>query len=340
MPYTPKPFNPTTPYQNQVITELNLANDNFSILAQAFVNGDPATGKVLNSDKVNGFPASQTPAPNVIPATNAQSVIPQDFLPLFTPLSIPYSKLYIQSSAPTNPRLYDSWYNTNTNELFYWNGSAWIKVDWTKWVQNDIWYQLGKLRINNGQLEISNNGTNWYQVFPALGRTVEVIADDTNSADDFKIAYLTVGQALLLRNKYRIRCACVNPSAWRGVIRHSSVDHANYGFKPSAIGISNGAIQILRATGSDIGCAGYTGYSFVPLAEGTVAEAYNWIEFNFVVLSEVYSSVTGRAIHTWPTGGVFVTRGSFPSNGYFIGTMTNANGINLNVDYMVITRQG
>jgi len=75
MPYTPKPFNPTTPYQNQVITELNLANDNFSILAQAFVNGDPATGKVLNADKVNGFPASQTPAPNTILPLNSSGIL-------------------------------------------------------------------------------------------------------------------------------------------------------------------------------------------------------------------------------------------------------------------------
>jgi len=259
-------------------------------------------------------------------------------IPIFTPLSVPYSRLYIQSSAPTSPQLYDSWYNTDTNKLFYFNGSAWIKVDWTKWVQNDIWYQLGKLRINNGQLQVSNNGTNWYQVFPAIGRTVEVIADDTNSADNFKIVYLTIGQALLLRNKYRIRCACVNPSIWSGMLKHS-LNSWIYGFKPSGVNISDGAIQILRATNIELGCAGYTGFSFVPLIEGTTVEADNWVEFNFIVLSQVYSSATGRAISTWPTGGVFTARGSFPGNGYFVGTMTNRIA-NIFVDYMVITRQG
>jgi hypothetical protein len=49
MPYTNRPFNPNTPYDNQVETELELANDNFEILAQAFLNSNPMTG-VLKSD--------------------------------------------------------------------------------------------------------------------------------------------------------------------------------------------------------------------------------------------------------------------------------------------------
>jgi len=49
MPYTNRPFNPTTPYENQVEIELNKANDNFEILSQVFLNNDPTTG-VLKSD--------------------------------------------------------------------------------------------------------------------------------------------------------------------------------------------------------------------------------------------------------------------------------------------------
>jgi len=123
MPYTPKPFNPTTPYQNQVVTELNLANDNFTILSQAFLNNDPTSNPILrasyvgttpptnpvagttwldtsttpptlkvydgsnwqsnvynsinadNSNKVGGFPASQTPAPNTILPLNASGIL-------------------------------------------------------------------------------------------------------------------------------------------------------------------------------------------------------------------------------------------------------------------------
>jgi hypothetical protein len=77
MPYTRRPFQPETPYANQVSIELNKANDNFDILAQVFVSDNPETFKVKNasysdnSDKVDGYDASLTPAPNVIPVSDA-----------------------------------------------------------------------------------------------------------------------------------------------------------------------------------------------------------------------------------------------------------------------------
>jgi hypothetical protein len=52
MAYTPAPFNPSTPYQNQVATELNLANQNFTILSQAFLNNDPASKPILRASHI------------------------------------------------------------------------------------------------------------------------------------------------------------------------------------------------------------------------------------------------------------------------------------------------
>jgi len=87
MPYTRRPFNPLTPSPNQVINELNQANENFDILAQAFVSDDPTTYKVKNAlnsqnavnsqnaDTVDGFHASLTPAPNVIVPLNANGIL-------------------------------------------------------------------------------------------------------------------------------------------------------------------------------------------------------------------------------------------------------------------------
>jgi hypothetical protein len=49
MPYVRRPFNPLTPTPNQVVNELNQANENFDILAQVFLNNDPTT-RVLKSD--------------------------------------------------------------------------------------------------------------------------------------------------------------------------------------------------------------------------------------------------------------------------------------------------
>ena len=290
-------------------------------------------GSNLNADKVDGFHASQTPAPNVIPVSNDQSVIPQDFLPLFTPLSIPYSQLYIQSLAPTTPQLYDSWYNTSTNELFYWNGSVWIKIDWTKWVQNDIWYRLGKLRINNNELQISNNGTNWYKVFPSLGRTVEVIADDANSADNFKIVYLTVGQTLLVRGKNLARVATVEPSLWIGNYYHTYAGHYWFGIFPSNIAISDGYGQYDGG-----GIASTTSRSFVPIIE-QANEAHNWAWFSIQIVNGRMTTASVGHGQAGTCVQANIGSGTFPSNGYFLGSFCY-EGTKINVDYLAITRQG
>jgi hypothetical protein len=78
------------PTPNQVVNELNQANENFDILANAFQGGNPATGVVLNavnsqnainsqnaqnSDTVDGFHVSLTPAPNVIVPLDANGIL-------------------------------------------------------------------------------------------------------------------------------------------------------------------------------------------------------------------------------------------------------------------------
>jgi hypothetical protein len=312
-----------------------VADDNGKISINWLPQG---TGSNLNADKVDGFDASLTPAPNVIPVTNNQSVIPQDFLPLFTPLSIPYSRLYIESSTPTSPQLYDSWCNTNTNELFYFNGSTWIKVDWMKWVQNDIWYRLGKLRINNGQLQVSNNGTNWYQVFPAIGRTVEVIADDTNSADNFKIAYLTVGQTLLVREKNLARAVAIEPSLWIVNYYHTYAGSSWFGIFPSNIAISDAHGETTINEHDALSGRCVHGRNYVPITM-QASNAHNWAHFSIQIVNNRMTTVSvgyGPGLYS-----VNVTTGfgSFPSNGYFLGSFCY-EGTRINVVYLAVTRQG
>jgi hypothetical protein len=52
MTYKLAPFNPSTPYQNQVATELSYANNNFTILGQAFYNNDPSSNPVLRASYI------------------------------------------------------------------------------------------------------------------------------------------------------------------------------------------------------------------------------------------------------------------------------------------------
>ncbi len=76
MPYRRNPFNPLTPAPNQVVNELNQANENFDILAQTFLYNDPETRTVidavnsrrsLEANRLQGYTPSQMPSPNTIP---------------------------------------------------------------------------------------------------------------------------------------------------------------------------------------------------------------------------------------------------------------------------------
>ncbi len=99
MAYTRRPLNPLIPFVNQVVVESDKVNVNFDILANAFQGGDPATGIVLNAvnsqysenavnsqysqdaDKVDGFHASLTPAPNTIPVALSTGKLDLGWLP-------------------------------------------------------------------------------------------------------------------------------------------------------------------------------------------------------------------------------------------------------------------
>jgi hypothetical protein len=82
MGYTNRPFNYTGELENEVQHDLELSNDNFEVLAQAFVNNDPTTGKVKNADTVDNFHASQTPQANTIPVAKSNGKLDSGWLPL------------------------------------------------------------------------------------------------------------------------------------------------------------------------------------------------------------------------------------------------------------------
>jgi hypothetical protein len=83
MPYYKNPINYP---KGLVCDDTRKINENFAQLALAFLNNDPTTGIVKkannadNADTVDGFHASQTPAPNTIPVANSTGKIPLDWL--------------------------------------------------------------------------------------------------------------------------------------------------------------------------------------------------------------------------------------------------------------------
>jgi len=84
MPWIPRPFDYYGTASNQVLEDLEQANDNFEILGKCFVNDDPTTGKVKVAETINGFRVSDIPMPNAIPVAGPDGTIDSNWLyPLF-----------------------------------------------------------------------------------------------------------------------------------------------------------------------------------------------------------------------------------------------------------------
>ncbi|MCI4435906.1 MAG: hypothetical protein JHC33_03740 [Ignisphaera sp.] len=326
MSYSNSPFNPDKTYANQIDIELTQANTNFTILANAFKNNDPTTG-IVNQALNSNNSSYATVAGALVNSNSNNSAITTV---LNSPLVIPYSQLIISNTQPSSPVIYTSWYNTDSDVLSYYDGQNWNNVDWTIWVKNDIWYQLGKLKIDNGKLKISNDNQNWFQVYPSMGRFVEVVADDTNSNDNFKKVYLTVGQGVISRGKNIVRVSAVEPSMWNGNYYHTYAGETWFGIYPSNTLITDGV-------GAFNGGNRATGKNFVPITE-QANEQNNWASISIRVVNK---KMTTTSVGEGSGGGnavVCVGYGTFPSNGYFLGRFTYEGNL-VNVDYLSITRE-
>ena len=69
MSYSNNPFNYYGKEKRQYRLDLDKANNNFTILANAFKDNNPDTGILKNTNTLNGYHASQIPQPNTIPAS-------------------------------------------------------------------------------------------------------------------------------------------------------------------------------------------------------------------------------------------------------------------------------
>lgn len=318
MNYTPTPFNPYAPYDNQIPTELLKANDNFTILSP-----------IVDYFKTHGF----------------NDIIVNPYIT--HPLAIPYAEMFIQTEEPSNetnrdythniPDVYTVWFNPADNTLKYYNGGYWLEVDWKQWVFRDPWYKSGRLRIDNGSLEILGY-SGWFKIYPSLGKVVELHTDDSKTDDDDKIIHLMPGQTFLMRNKSIARVAFIPDSYWRGYYTYGKEDWLM--FKPSN--------QVCDATADCLIYNFYSahlandvlkGFSFqqtssdnsssaVPFSYGGDGEFAIW-STNGGVMITAYSGNSGFET-------TYSSRSSLaPNVGYFLGVFNNRDPL----PYFAITRE-
>lgn len=128
MPYTKRPFEYYGTATNQVLEDLNEANDNFEALAKCFVDDDPLTQKVKDSDKTDGYHASKTPAPNTIPVAEDDGKLNKGWIKIETV----EQKTTEERLNLSEPALGQLIFDTDKGTLHFWNGYNWCVLNYTK----------------------------------------------------------------------------------------------------------------------------------------------------------------------------------------------------------------
>lgn len=249
MSYNPEPFHPFDKYEGQVPAELEQANENFKILAQVFKDNDPTNLVVktvpytYNADKViNAFIYTPFFLSHPTFTVLTKGSLPQYGQPYSVYYTMPDNKLYwTDGKSQFGGKIFKADGSVVPNG--YGSGNDWYEIDWTKWIVNDPWYRAGKLRIYNGELQVSNNRKNWFKVIPTVGETLFFGVDPDPSYDyspyngEKYILYLAPGQSVILGSEYNyyFNVACVSPSCWRCSVFNYSYDMRLYGIIPSGV---------------------------------------------------------------------------------------------------------
>jgi hypothetical protein len=211
MAYTLAPFNPSTPYQNQVATELNTANTNFTVLGQAFYNNDPSSNPVLRASYVGSSAPSNPvagmtwldtsfnpPVLKVYDGNNWQSNIanantvnnfpasltpaPNTIVPLNSNSVLDLSNTYVKSSVYTFRRVNltnaTSDYLLQVGEEAYFSFSNASSVALHIATQSGTYYEMHVICSNTGGT--SNGSTNGIILLP----------NNTSYSNAIKSAYI------------------------------------------------------------------------------------------------------------------------------------------------------
>jgi len=107
--YTVSPFHPTNPYPNQVTTELDLANQNFTTLAQVFVNQDPTTLQISFSALPPGIGNGYANPINLTSATADYTLQVGEvaYISFSSQTLVPFHIAIQQPTSPLNPVVYE-----------------------------------------------------------------------------------------------------------------------------------------------------------------------------------------------------------------------------------------
>lgn len=103
-----------------------------------------------------------------------------------------YSRYWCDVAFPETPLNGDIVYREDLKKLYIFE-DTWSEIDYMNHIMKTPEYESGYLRFNNGQLQVSLDGSNWYDCYPALGNQNLYVHPTT----DLRIFYILPGQSVL-----------------------------------------------------------------------------------------------------------------------------------------------
>jgi len=235
---------------------------------------------------------------------------------------VPYSRLRVGTTLPSQVRLFDTFYKLDTNQMFLYNGLNWIEVDWIPRIYNSPDYQKGILRVNDGRLEFTPNGYDWFQVIPTIATYTEYIPYTSNANDDTTVIYLMPGQTLISRVRtYRIRAASKPGMSF--LLFGTAQQVFDYwgptigGIHPGGYEVSDGAY--LKYIAGFTAYDRYSGFNFFPCIPEVDYGPQNFL-VNFSITNDnimhAISYVTKRSSFS---AYIHIAQAPYPSTAYYVG---------------------
>jgi hypothetical protein len=296
---------------NDVINNLNLINFGtfiYSITAnyslKSFYSLSSDISKLTNISNTSTFSLTALYSSNTV-------FIPNNIF------DIEYSKLFVGTSFPNVTSWfrevfeYDSFYNTNTKEMFIFISNTWHKVNWQNFIKNDWLYNEGRLRINPSTtaLEIQSANGNWHEIIPTIGKVFT-----PKNYNDY-IYYIAPGQSFYYKKQNNESLTIIPIIATNGLsynIKMENIDGNNwYGLYPSGLLINDGtSSQIYKKTTNYI-----TNKNFIPVYYSPKRFSNWYISINNKLFISSFANSTESIISQG--------YGTFPINGYYLGIFTN-----------------
>jgi hypothetical protein len=255
-----------------------------------------------------------------------------------------YSKMKVGNSSPTSPNHSDLFYNRTNNTLWRYDAisSNWIPIDWQTIIKASPEYQANRLRVNSitGKLEISPNGTTWYECIPAVGnKVIELMTFDSSN---FSYKYwIAPGQIVIIRNANHIPIVYAKDIEpfFDGAYWHSYSYEIWVGIRPSNISISNGDGQLIQAEAQTLFADRSTNLSIVPIHQ-QANTSENWANFVLRIRNNqrFLNNSIGLGSQTYAIHATNCS-GTASSMSYWLGTWYTQQGSNFQVNVLTLTRR-